>query len=158
MKPCISVVCLLISPFLMMQPAFADLKQDTVQAMQLLQAGQKEEALARLKELAKAYPKEPAAQMNYGSLLFGKAASLFKQGAQNESKPLFDEAEKHLVSAGKLFSNAKENKGASQSFFLLGDIYQYIRGDKKKAAEFYNKSLSLDPQNKSASQEIQNVT
>ena len=126
------------------------------QAADLLDAGKGDEALALLKKITEERPEEAVVHMNYGSILFTKARVWFQSGNQNEAVPLFQEAETHLQKAAEL-AGEKEEALKGQSYYLLGDIYFYVRQDLGKAKEFYEAALKFYPEHSGAKKELERL-
>jgi tetratricopeptide (TPR) repeat protein len=102
-------------------------------------------------------PNDPIAHMNYANVLMVIARNLEPQGG-NAALQRYQEAEASWFSALSLIElqNGKEALRA-QCLFKLGEIHEYAYADTKKAAEFYEKALRLNPNHPSAREALAQV-
>ncbi len=114
--------------------------------MMLMKEGKWEESSALLKQVVDKDPEKSIVHFNYGSVLFQIGKILYDEGNREKSKNYFVQAEYELLAA-KDRAKISENMIKGQALFLLGDIYYYVYQDKEKANNFYQKSLSADPNN-----------
>src|SRR3989338_672711 len=124
--------------------------------IKLIQEGKMDEGLDLIRQAIQTDPQKPDWHMNYGSLLFTKGQQIFQSGNVQEAQGIFKEAEKELFWATQLFKEA-DNKLKSHSFFLLGDIYYHVYGEKEKAKSFYQKSLELYPGHQEARDALKSI-
>jgi tetratricopeptide (TPR) repeat protein len=110
----------------------------------LIQKGSMDEGLGCIKKATEIAPESADWHMNYGSMLFMKGQQVFQSQGKDQSMPIFIEAEKELLSAIKLFGQA-DVMLIAQCYFILGEIYFYVREDKTQAKAFYQQSLDHDP-------------
>lgn len=151
------ILFFIFSGFFNVSYLFADsehAKDAQAQAADLLDQGKGDEALALLKQMTEERPEEAPAHMNYGSILFAKARVWFQSGHEQESLPLFKEAETHLKKAAELFDD-RDSALKGQSYYLLGDIYSYVYQDSGKAKEFYEAALKSYPGHDGAKKELE---
>ena len=135
-----------------------DANELTNQAVQAMNSGKADEALALLKRAAELSPADPEKHMNYASILFSKGAQLHQASKADEAKPMLQEAEEILKKALTLFSeDPKSDPLKAQVYFLLGDLFNHAKGDKKQAKEYYQKSLNLYSEHGGARQALMAV-
>ena len=118
------------------------------EGIMMVMQGQADEGLALMKRSVMMEPNNAARHMNYASMLMAKGKYFFDSGQRADGEKVLTEAEEHLLLAAKLFKNTPPDRlSKSQCYALLGDIYLYGYGQKKKALEYYQHSLAEDPAN-----------
>jgi|GEM_PF-6048699 len=118
------------------------------QGIMMVMQGQVDEGLALMKRSVAMEPNNAARHMNYASILMAKGKYFFDAGQGADGEKVLAEAEEHLFLAVKLFKNTPPDRlSKSQCYALLGDIYLYGYGQKKKALGYYQQSFGEDPAN-----------
>lgn len=107
-------------------------------------------ALKYLNEALALAPEDPFAYLTLGlgaAMVARKAEAVEKGGGLEQSRL----AEKLWNEALRRFEAQGKNEGPrSQCLYLLGDLYEHVFGDPRKAAEFYARALQLNPKHPAA--------
>ena len=107
--------------------------------------------LEKLKQATLLNPKNGIRRLNYASIVFRKGAYLHQSGNMQAALPVVDEAELELKTAAELLKkDPKDSLALSQAYYLIGEIYLYVRSDRKQAKEYYEKALSAHSENQGA--------
>lgn len=130
------------SPFIKRQ-----IKELTKKGMSMIQGGDLN-GLALLEKTIKLAPDDPIVYMNTGSVIAMLAMKTEGTGDKKLTINAFKKAEYYWNEALRRFDAQGGHKiNHAQCLFQLGDTYEYIYGDKDKAAEYYKKALQLDQNN-----------
>ena len=131
------------------------------EAAKLINAGNLDEGLKILKQAVLIAPEEPDIHMNYASVLFVKGQRLFQSGYNESAKEIFSEVENELTLAIRLYEKNqlkdKDDHSKAQCYFLLGDIYYHVYGDKAKAKSLYRKALEYNPDHVGAAETLKKI-
>jgi tetratricopeptide (TPR) repeat protein len=127
------------------------------EGLTLIQRGNWDEGLQKIKEATQLAPKNPTWHMNYASMLLIKGKSVFDAGNKQEARAIYDEVTKELFTAIDLFKIDDNKILIAHCYFLLGDVYSNIFADNIKAEEFYRSALEFDPQNNAAASALRKL-
>lgn len=75
-----------------------------------------------------------------GGILFGNGVALSKEGQKDEALKVFQEAQKEILEAARMFDPDSERTLLSQAYYLLGEMHANALNDQSKAKEYYEKN------------------
>lgn len=138
-------------------PGFADeYAKLEKKAVGLIQKGRADKAFDLFQQAVRQFPSEGRAHLSYGSALFAQGFQLHRQGHLSKGLSILDQAEQELRAASDILGRDPANHSlTAQCHYFIGELHFFIYDDLKKARNYYESALELDPKFQPAMDSLQ---